>query len=258
MKKQSVKNENIVLVEHANKWFGKIQVINNISFSMRAGEKVVICGPSGGGKSTFIRCLNGLEFIQKGRITVAGVEVTQNRRSLDKVRRMTGMLFQQFNLFPHLTILDNLTLAPVLVRKMKKHVAVDLAMNYLDRVHIKEQANKYPVELSGGQQQRAAVARSLCMEPKLMLFDEPTSALDPEMIAEVLDVMIELADAGMTMICVTHEMAFAKRVADRIVFIDHGEIVESATPKEFFEHPKHDRLKLFLSQILQHEVEQQE
>ncbi len=234
------------------KWFGDFQVLKDIGLSVRAGEKVVVCGPSGSGKSTMIRCINRLEKHDAGRIVVHGTELTDDLTNIDAVRSEVGMVFQQFNLFPHLTAIENLMLAPRLVRKKSRAEARDLAMRYLERVHIPEQADKFPIQLSGGQQQRVAIARALCMDPKVMLFDEPTSALDPEMISEVLDVMIELADEGMTMICVTHEMGFARSVGDLMVFMDAGEIVESSPPEEFFENPKSDRTKLFLSQILSH------
>ena len=240
----------MILIDQVNKWFGALHVLRDVSLTVGEGERVVVCGPSGSGKSTIIRCINRLEKHQQGRIVVDGTELTDDTRALDTVRREVGMVFQSFNLFPHLTILENCTLAPIWVRKMRKADADELAMTYLSRVKIPEQAKKYPRQLSGGQQQRVAIARALCMKPKIMLFDEPTSALDPEMIKEVLDVMIELADSGMTMICVTHEMGFARRVANRVVFMDAGEIVEVAPPQEIFEHPKTDRLKLFLSQIL--------
>jgi general L-amino acid transport system ATP-binding protein len=240
----------MILIDKVNKWFGALHVLRDVSLTVAEGERVVVCGPSGSGKSTIIRCINRLEKHQKGRIVVDGTELTDDTRALDKVRREVGMVFQSFNLFPHLTILENCTLAPIWVRKMRKADADELAMTYLRRVKIPEQAKKYPRQLSGGQQQRVAIARALCMKPKVMLFDEPTSALDPEMIKEVLETMIELVDSGMTMICVTHEMGFARRVADRVVFMDDGEIVEIAPPRELFENPKTDRLKLFLSQIL--------
>jgi general L-amino acid transport system ATP-binding protein len=234
------------------KWYGDFQVLTNINLSVARGEKIVICGPSGSGKSTLIRCINRLEEHQQGRIIVEGVELTNDVRNIDKVRSDVGMVFQQFNLFPHLTVLDNLCLAPVWVKKTPRAEAEKIAMRYLERVRIPEQANKFPGQLSGGQQQRVAIARALCMNPRTMLFDEPTSALDPEMIKEVLDVMIELARSGMTMLCVTHEMGFARSVADRIIFMDRGEIVEQAPPQEFFNNPKSDRTKKFLSQILGH------
>jgi len=235
-----------------NKWYGEFHVLTDIDFTVRRGEKVVICGPSGSGKSTLIRCINRLEEHQAGQLLVDGIELTNDVRNIDAIRREVGMVFQSFNLFPHLTVLENLTLAPIWVRKVPKREAEETAMYFLDRVHIPEQAGKYPGQLSGGQQQRVAIARSLCMKPKIMLFDEPTSALDPEMIKEVLDVMIELAREGMTMLCVTHEMGFARTVADAIVFMDHGKIVEAAKPEEFFHNPKSDRAKEFLSQILGH------
>ncbi len=235
-----------------NKWYGEFHVLRNINLQVGRGEKIVICGPSGSGKSTLIRCINRLEEHQKGRIIVDGVELTSDVRNVDKIRSEVGMVFQSFNLFPHLTVLDNLCLAPTWVRKMPRVEAEKLAMKYLERVRIPEQASKYPGQLSGGQQQRVAIARALCMQPRIMLFDEPTSALDPEMVKEVLDTMIELARSGMTMICVTHEMGFAKSVADRVIFMDRGEIVEQAPPKEFFANPKSDRTRMFLSQILNH------
>ena len=235
-----------------HKWYGDFHVLKDINLVVRRGERVVVCGPSGSGKSTMIRCINRLEEHQKGQILVDGIELTADAKHVEAIRREGGMVFQQFNLFPHLTVLENLTLAPVWVRKMPKKEAEELAMQLLVRVKIPEQAKKYPGQLSGGQQQRVAIARSLCMRPQVMLFDEPTSALDPEMIKEVLDVMIELANEGMTMICVTHEMGFARTVADSMIFMDGGQIVETAPPKEFFANPKNDRTKLFLSQILSH------
>jgi general L-amino acid transport system ATP-binding protein len=235
-----------------NKWYGAFHVLKNIDLSVEKGEKIVICGPSGSGKSTLIRCINRLETHQDGRILVEDIELTDDLRQIDKIRAQVGMVFQSFNLFPHLTVLDNLCLAPVWVKKMPRREAEQTAMQYLQRVKIAEQANKYPGQLSGGQQQRVAIARALCMNPRIMLFDEPTSALDPEMIKEVLDVMVELARSGMTMLCVTHEMGFARSVADRVIFMDRGEIVEQGTPKEFFANPKSERTKLFLSQILGH------
>ena len=237
-------------LDHVDKWYGTMHVLRDITLSIAQKERVVVCGPSGSGKSTMIRCINRLESHQKGRIVVDGTELTDDTRALDTIRREVGMVFQSFNLFPHLTILENCTLAPIWVRKMPKREAEALAMEYLSRVKIPEQAKKYPGQLSGGQQQRVAIARALCMRPKIMLFDEPTSALDPEMIKEVLDTMISLAESGMTMVCVTHEMGFARQVADRVVFMDRGEVVESGPPKELFAAPKTDRLKLFLSQIL--------
>ena len=239
-----------ILLDKVNKWYGQLHVLRDISLSVAEKERVVVCGPSGSGKSTLIRCINRLEAHQQGRILVQGTELTDDTRALDTIRREVGMVFQSFNLFPHLTILENCTLAPIWVRKMPKAEAEELAMDYLTRVKIPEQARKYPGQLSGGQQQRVAIARALCMKPKIMLFDEPTSALDPEMIKEVLDTMIGLAETGMTMVCVTHEMGFARQVADRVVFMDQGEIVESGPPNDLFEHPRTDRLKLFLSQIL--------
>jgi len=241
-----------VELRHVNKWYAEFHVLRDINLLVDKGQKLVICGPSGSGKSTMIRCINRLEEHQQGQIIVDGTELTNDLRHIDAVRREVGMVFQQFNLFPHLTVLDNLTLAPIWVRKMPKKEAEEMAMTYLRRVHIPEQAMKYPGQLSGGQQQRVAIARSLCMKPKIMLFDEPTSALDPEMVKEVLDVMVELAHEGMTMLCVTHEMGFARAVADSVIFMDKGEIVEAAPPSEFFAHPKSDRTKLFLSQILGH------
>jgi general L-amino acid transport system ATP-binding protein len=241
-----------IAFEGVHKWFDAFHVLQDINLTVHRRERVVVCGPSGSGKSTMIRCINALEPHQKGRITVNGIELTSDIRAVEAIRRDVGMVFQQFNLFPHLTVLENLTLAPIWVKKMPKREAVELAMDYLERVHIPEQAQKYPGQLSGGQQQRVAIARALCMRPSIMLFDEPTSALDPEMIKEVLDVMVELAEGGMTMICVTHEMGFAKTVADTMVFMDEGSIVEVAAPSEFFEAPKSDRTKLFLSQILTH------
>ncbi len=233
-----------------NKWYGDFHVLRDINLRVRRGERIVVCGPSGSGKSTMIRCVNRLEEHQEGRIVVDGIELTNDLKRIEEVRREVGMVFQHFNLFPHLTILENCTLAPIWVRKMPKKEAEDVAMQYLARVKIPEQANKYPGQLSGGQQQRVAIARALCMNPRIMLFDEPTSALDPEMIKEVLDVMVNLAESGMTMLCVTHEMGFARQVADRVIFMDAGQIVEQNTPEEFFLHPQHERTKLFLSQIL--------
>ena len=233
-----------------NKWYGQFHVLRDINLSVGQGERIVICGPSGSGKSTLIRCINRLEEHQAGRIIVEGVELTNDLRKIDEIRREVGMVFQNFNLFPHLSILENCTLAPIWVRKMPKREAEELAMHYLTRVKIPDQAHKYPGQLSGGQQQRVAIARALCMNPKIMLFDEPTSALDPEMVKEVLDTMVALARDGMTMLCVTHEMNFAKQVADRVIFMDRGEIVESNVPEAFFANPQHERTKLFLSQIL--------
>ncbi|MDW8124076.1 MAG: amino acid ABC transporter ATP-binding protein [Geminicoccaceae bacterium] len=242
----------IIKLEDVHKWFGDFHVLKAINLEVEKGQKVVICGPSGSGKSTLIRCINRLEEHQRGRIVVDGIELTSDVRNIEAIRREVGMVFQQFNLFPHLTVLENLTLAPIWVRRMPRKEAEDLAMFFLERVKIPEQAHKYPGQLSGGQQQRVAIARALCMKPKIMLFDEPTSALDPEMVKEVLDVMIELANEGMTMVVVTHEMGFAKSVADFVVFMDKGEIVEVAPPDEFFANPKSERTRLFLSQILSH------
>jgi general L-amino acid transport system ATP-binding protein len=236
-----------------NKWYGEFHVLTDINLRVRKGERIVICGPSGSGKSTMIRCINRLEEHQAGSIVVGGIELTHDVKNIDTIRREVGMVFQHFNLFPHLTVLENLTLAPIWVRKTPKAEAEATAMKYLQRVRIPEQANKYPGQLSGGQQQRVAIARSLCMNPKVMLFDEPTSALDPEMVKEVLDVMVTLAqESGVTMLCVTHEMGFARSVADRVIFMDRGQIVEENTPEDFFQNPQNDRTKLFLSQILQH------
>ena len=239
-----------ISISGMNKWYGEFHVLRDINLSVDKGERIVICGPSGSGKSTLIRCINRLEEHQKGQIVVDGIELTNDLKKIDEIRREVGMVFQHFNLFPHLTILENLTLAPIWVRKMPKKDAEELAMKYLQRVKIPEQAKKYPGQLSGGQQQRVAIARSLCMSPKIMLFDEPTSALDPEMIKEVLEVMVDLAQSGMTMLCVTHEMGFARQVANRVIFMDQGQIIEQNSPKEFFEKPKSERTKLFLSQIL--------
>jgi general L-amino acid transport system ATP-binding protein len=245
-------NHPMVQLIGVNKWFGQFHVLKNIDLQVDKGERIVICGPSGSGKSTMIRCINRLEEHQQGQIIVDGVELTNDLKNIDTVRREVGMVFQHFNLFPHLTVLENCTLAPVWVRGMPKKDADATAMQYLERVHIPEQANKYPGQLSGGQQQRVAIARSLCMQPHIMLFDEPTSALDPEMISEVLDVMIDLAETGMTMLCVTHEMGFARKVANRVLFMDEGEIIEMNEPEAFFNHPQSKRTKLFLSQILSH------
>ena len=233
-----------------HKWYGEFHVLRGIDLKVARGERIVICGPSGSGKSTLIRCINGLERHQKGRVVVNGVELTDDLGRIELVRREAGMVFQQFNLFPHLTVMENCTLAPIWVRRLPRKQAEEIAMQYLERVHIPEQAHKYPGQLSGGQQQRVAIARALCMNPKIMLFDEPTSALDPEMIKEVLDVMVDLAREGQTMIVVSHEMGFAREVADRIAFMDEGQIVEMAPPKQFFVNPRHERTKLFLSQIL--------
>ncbi|MBB3810779.1 general L-amino acid transport system ATP-binding protein [Pseudochelatococcus contaminans] len=233
-----------------NKWYGEFQVLRDINLDVARGERIVICGPSGSGKSTLIRCINRLEEYQKGRIIVDDVELTNNSKRIEEIRREVGMVFQHFNLFPHLTILENCTLAPIWVRKLPKKEAEAIAMRYLERVKIPEQANKYPGQLSGGQQQRVAIARSLCMNPKIMLFDEPTSALDPEMVKEVLDTMVTLAEEGMTMLVVTHEMGFARQVADRVIFMDQGQIVEMNTPDEFFSNARNERTKIFLGQIL--------
>ena len=246
------KGQPIISAQNVSKFFGNFQALKDVSLDVNLGERIVICGPSGSGKSTLIRCINQLEKHETGTITVAGIELDDSKASLNSIHANVGMVFQQFNLFPHLTVLENLTLGPVRARNMTKSDARDIAMRYLERVHIPEQADKYPRQLSGGQQQRVAIARSLCMEPRIMLFDEPTSALDPEMINEVLDVMAELATSGMTMICVTHEMGFAKRVADQMVFMDHGEIVEMAVPEKFFSSPESERCQDFLQKILQH------
>jgi len=243
-------SEKIIEMQKVNKWFGDFQVLKDIDLEVAQKQKIVVCGPSGSGKSTLIRCINRLEEHQKGKIIVDGIELTENTKNIEHIRAEVGMVFQQFNLFPHLSILDNCTLAPIWVKKIPKLKAEELAMKQLEAVKISDQANKFPGQLSGGQQQRAALARALCMEPKIMLFDEPTSALDPEMIKEVLDAMVALAKAGMTMIVVTHEMGFAKEVADEVIFMDEGMIVEKADTKEFFANPKSDRTKLFLSQIL--------
>ena len=241
---------NIIELKNVNKWFDKFQVLKEINLEVKLKEKIVVCGPSGSGKSTLIRCINRLEVHQEGSIVVDGSDISENTKNIEKIRAEVGMVFQQFNLFPHLSILDNCSLAPIWVKKLTKKNAEELAMENLRRVQIEDQALKFPGQLSGGQQQRAAIARALCMEPKIMLFDEPTSALDPEMIKEVLDVMVDLAKAGMTMIVVTHEMGFAKEVADNMIFMDEGRIVEKAKTKDFFQNPKSDRTKLFLSQIL--------
>lgn len=240
----------MIRMEKVHKWYGTFHVLKDINLIVRKSERIVICGPSGSGKSTAIRCINRLEEYQRGRIVVDGLELNNDIKKIEQVRREVGMVFQHFNLFPHLSVLENCVLAPIWVRKLPRKQAEEIAMSYLERVKIPEQANKYPGQLSGGQQQRVAIARSLCMNPKIMLFDEPTSALDPEMIKEVLDTMIALAEDGMTMICVTHEMGFAKTVAHRVIFMDGGEIIEENTPEEFFTHPQSDRSKLFLSQIL--------
>ena len=250
--KMNISDEVMISMQAVNKWFGSFHVLRDINLTVHKGERIVICGPSGSGKSTLIRCLNRLEEHQDGEITVQGITINNDLKNIDEIRRDVGMVFQHFNLFPHLTILENCTLAPIWVRKMPKTEAEAIAMKYLERVKIPEQALKYPGQLSGGQQQRVAIARSLCMEPKLMLFDEPTSALDPEMIKEVLDTMVALAEDGMSMVCVTHEMGFARKVANRVIFMDEGQIVEQNEPEAFFNNPKSDRTKLFLSQILDH------
>ena len=244
--------ENYISITEISKSFGDFKALNNVSLTVGLGERVVVCGPSGSGKSTLIRCINGLEQHETGSIMVDGIALNHKTKSMEQIRSRVGMVFQQFNLFPHLTVLENLTLGPVRSKNMTAQAAKEIAMTYLERVKIPEQAGKYPRQLSGGQQQRVAIARSLCMEPKILLFDEPTSALDPEMITEVLDVMIGLAEGGMTMVCVTHEMGFARRVADKMVFMDRGEIVEMAAPEIFFKTPETDRCKTFLKQILQH------
>ena len=248
----AVSDEVVIRISDMDKWYGQFHVLKSIDLEVRRGERIVICGPSGSGKSTLIRCINRLEVHQGGSINVDGIELTDDLKNIDSVRREVGMVFQHFNLFPHLTVLENCTLAPIWVKKLPKREAEEVAMRYLERVRIPEQADKYPGQLSGGQQQRVAIARSLCMSPKIMLFDEPTSALDPEMIKEVLDVMIELAREGMTMICVTHEMGFAKTVANRVIFMDEGQIIEENAPEAFFGNPRSERTKLFLSQILAH------
>ncbi|MCJ8169651.1 amino acid ABC transporter ATP-binding protein [Atopomonas sediminilitoris] len=242
--------EPAIIMQGVNKWYGQFHVLKDINLEVQPGERIVLCGPSGSGKSTTIRCLNRLEEHQQGRIVVDGVELTSDLKQIEAIRREVGMVFQHFNLFPHLTVLQNCTLAPMWVRKMPKRKAEEVAMHFLERVRIPEQAHKYPGQLSGGQQQRVAIARALCMKPKIMLFDEPTSALDPEMVKEVLDTMIELAESGMTMLCVTHEMGFARTVADRVIFMDRGEVIEQAAPNTFFDNPQNERTKLFLGQIL--------
>ncbi len=247
-----MRDEDVIVIKDLNKWYGNFHVLKNINLQVKKGERIVVCGPSGSGKSTMIRCINRLEEFQRGSLIVNGVEMIEDVKNIEAIRREVGMVFQHFNLFPHLTILENLTLGPIWVQKKPKDEAEATAMKYLERVKIPDQALKFPGQLSGGQQQRVAIARSLCMSPQIMLFDEPTSALDPEMIKEVLDVMVELAEEGMTMLCVTHEMGFAKKVADRVIFMDGGEIVEQNTPDVFFDQPETDRLQLFLSQILQH------
>ena len=250
-KKMEISDTDVAIeIANMNKWFGDFHVLRDIDLTVMRGERIVICGPSGSGKSTMIRCINRLEEHQKGKIVVDGIELTHDLKKIDEIRREVGMVFQHFNLFPHLTIMENCTLAPIWVRKMPKKDAEEVAMHYLTRVKIPEQALKFPGQLSGGQQQRVAIARALCMNPRIMLFDEPTSALDPEMIKEVLDVMVGLAEEGMTMLCVTHEMGFARQVANRVIFMDAGQIIEQNEPEEFFSSPRHDRTKLFLSQIL--------
>ena len=248
----AVENEVMIELRGVNKWYDKFHVLKDINLQVAKGERIVVCGPSGSGKSTMIRCINRLEEHQKGQIIVDGTELTSDLRQIEQIRKEVGMVFQHFNLFPHLTVLENLALAPMWVRKMPRKEAEAIGMQYLERVKIPDQAKKYPGQLSGGQQQRVAIARSLCMSPRIMLFDEPTSALDPEMIKEVLDVMIELAESGMTMMCVTHEMGFAKTVADKVIFMDRGQIVESNPPEEFFNNPQNERTQLFLSQIIGH------
>jgi general L-amino acid transport system ATP-binding protein len=247
-----VSDQLMIEMRQVHKWYGQFHVLKDINLSVYKGERIVICGPSGSGKSTMIRCINRLEEHQRGKIIVDGTELTEDVKNIDQIRREVGMVFQHFNLFPHLTVLENCCLAPIWVRKMPRREAEESAMQYLEKVKIPEQAKKYPGQLSGGQQQRVAIARSLCMNPSIMLFDEPTSALDPEMIKEVLDTMIELAESGMTMLCVTHEMGFAKTVANRVIFMDGGEIIEQNEPEPFFNDPQSDRTKLFLSQILEH------
>ncbi|MEO0619555.1 MAG: amino acid ABC transporter ATP-binding protein [Pseudomonadota bacterium] len=245
-----ISDETVIEIRKMNKWYGDFHVLKDIDLEVKRGERIVICGPSGSGKSTLIRCINRLEEHQKGDIIVDGIELTNDLKKIDEIRREVGMCFQHFNLFPHLTIMENCTLAPIWVRKQPKAQAEETAMKYLTRVKIPEQAHKYPGQLSGGQQQRVAIARSLCMNPRIMLFDEPTSALDPEMIKEVLDVMVDLAEEGMTMLCVTHEMGFARQVANRVIFMDEGQIVEQNAPEPFFDNPQHERTKEFLSQII--------
>ncbi|MFT4715066.1 MAG: general L-amino acid transport system ATP-binding protein [Paracoccaceae bacterium] len=247
-----VSDEVAIQIGNMNKWYGTFHVLKDINLTVQRGERIVVCGPSGSGKSTLIRCINALEEHQEGQIIVDGTELSSDLKNIDTIRSEVGMVFQHFNLFPHLSILDNLTLAPIWVRNTPKKEAEEIAMHYLEKVKIPEQADKFPGQLSGGQQQRVAIARSLCMKPRIMLFDEPTSALDPEMIKEVLDIMVELAEDGMTMICVTHEMGFARQVANRVIFMDAGQIVEENEPEEFFNNPQSDRTKLFLSQILGH------
>lgn len=250
--KNHLSDESVIKITNMNKWYGDFHVLKDINLDVKRGERIVVCGPSGSGKSTMIRCINRLEEHQKGSIVVDGNELTNDLKQIDAIRREVGMCFQHFNLFPHLTILENCILAPIWVRKTPRKDAIDTAMHFLERVKIPDQAHKYPGQLSGGQQQRVAIARSLCMEPRVMLFDEPTSALDPEMISEVLDVMVDLADTGMTMICVTHEMGFARKVADRVIFMDAGQVIEQNEPEEFFTNPQSERTQMFLSQILNH------
>jgi general L-amino acid transport system ATP-binding protein len=250
--KMHVSDEIAIQINNMNKWYGDFHVLRDINLTVNRGERIVVCGPSGSGKSTLIRCINRLEEHQKGEIVVDGIELNSDLKNIDKIRAEVGMLFQHFNLFPHLTILENCTLAPIWVRKTPKKEAEEIAMQFLTKVKIPEQAHKFPGQLSGGQQQRVAIARCLCMKPRIMLFDEPTSALDPEMIKEVLDTMVELAEEGMTMLVVTHEMGFARRVANRVMFMDEGQIIEQNEPEEFFNNPRSDRTKLFLSQILAH------
>ena len=250
--KLEISDEIAIQIQNMNKWFGTFHVLRDIDLTVNRGERIVVCGPSGSGKSTLIRCINALEKHQKGQIIVDGTELTSDLKNIDKIRSEVGMCFQHFNLFPHLSILENCTLAPIWVRNTPKREAEEIAMHFLEKVKIPEQAEKYPGQLSGGQQQRVAIARSLCMKPRIMLFDEPTSALDPEMIKEVLDTMIELAEDGMTMICVTHEMGFARQVANRVIFMDQGQIVEQNAPDAFFNNPQNSRTQLFLSQILGH------
>jgi general L-amino acid transport system ATP-binding protein len=250
LKPTALKNETAVKMVGVHKWYGEFHVLKDVNLEVTRGERIVVCGPSGSGKSTMIRCINRLEEHQRGQIIVDGTELTNDLKKIDEIRRDVGMVFQHFNLFPHLTILENCTLAPIWVKKMPKKDAEEVAMHYLKRVKIPEQALKYPGQLSGGQQQRVAIARSLCMSPKIMLFDEPTSALDPEMVKEVLETMVSLAEEGMTMLCVTHEMGFARQVANRVIFMDHGQIVEMNTPDAFFKNPQHPRTQEFLSQIL--------
>ncbi len=249
----AVEQASLIEISGLNKWYGQFHVLRDINLNVRKGEKIVICGPSGSGKSTLIRCINCLEEHQEGSIVVDGTRLTNDLKNIETIRREVGMVFQQFNLFPHLTILENCTLAPIWVRKQSRKAAEKVAMEYLERVRIPDQANKYPGQLSGGQQQRVAIARSLCMNPEVMLFDEPTSALDPEMIKEVLEVMVELAQEGMTMLCVTHEMGFARTVADRVIFMDEGQIIEQAPPEAFFSNPRSERTRRFLGQVLNHE-----